>query len=455
MANNKTPYYTNSYLLSSLVQSQQHIPHKYDVRDYFGGCMRIQEEQTASFLYDFVNGTAIVLPRHYELVRNLLFILRRSGYKPIKKLLPMAVKKFDNMLIAQRARIAAADAVRPTNLNTPGVNKFSVLANKKKMLMMSCTDICALGDAINNEHEFNTTKIKSKFASFVSYRIELVLMGKMPIDTDFPVLLKKYGTPHQIKRYTNIISNKTTLHHVPQKQPVQKTPVKVTQIKPKENKSKGGFFKKLSNKISNTTKSVLNAVKKPVLVIGIFGAAIFGGKKAADFIESENHQPQVAQEYFQQTTSNTVYNTDTTKKLDIQQRVNETQSSSVNVQKPQNVSTPTNTAANDVLQKSIKRLQQLKETNPTDKDMDVIATANKLYEQFGRDAYNVILTGITAPYALNNFTKFNIRPTTHEIIKYLTNNNLTAIQRAELDAFVAGHIAQMKFTMQKQSQNQR
>ncbi|MDE6250925.1 MAG: hypothetical protein K2M34_04835 [Alphaproteobacteria bacterium] len=216
MTNNKTPYYTNYILLSSYLQSQQNIPRKYSIKNYFGSCMRIHEQQTAEFLEDFINDIAIILPEHYDLMECILFVSQDSGYKPIKKLFPLAVQKFQVMNEELYKRLNAAASIAPINTNAHGANKYAVLENKKKMMMMSCSNLCLLGAAIDNERSFNTTKLKNKFASFVSYKIELVLSGKLPIDSDFCMLLKSYGTPQQNKRYYNLINNKY-LYNRPQK----------------------------------------------------------------------------------------------------------------------------------------------------------------------------------------------------------------------------------------------
>lgn len=410
-----------------MLQSQQNIPHKYNPRDYFGGCMRIQEEQTASFLSDFVNDIVIILPEHYDLMRNLLFILRHSGYRPIKKLLSPARKKFDTMLIAQRERRIAAERVKPTNLTiqNQGANKFAILDNKKKMLMMSCSDLCVLGDAIYNERGFNTTRIKNKFASFVSYRIELVLIGKMPIDSDFSQLLKKYGTPQQIKLYTNIISNRATHRQAPE----QKVTKPVTEQKTMQ-KSGNGFFKK----IGQSVKNAFNKAKKPVLVGGIFALSLFGGKRAYDAVtEHTATQPQ--------TESYTIH----TPKSPIVQPVNSVPQTNKSV-------TP---QSNEIIKKTVKQLQYLKENNPTDKNMDVFQTANQLHQKFGKDAYKVVLVSAMTPYALNDYTKFNIRPTTHNMIEYLCTSELTPTQTAALNEFIAMHVNNNAINMNIFMQNQR
>lgn len=216
MTNNKIPYYTNYMMLSAYLQSQQNIPSKYNIKNYFGSCMRIQEQQTADFLDDFVNDIAIILPEHYDLMGCILFVSQDSGYKPIKKLLPLAVHKFKAMDDELHKRQTMAASILPIDTSAHGANKYAVLGNKKKMLMMSCSNLCLLGAAIDNERGFNTTKLKNKFASFVSYRIELVLSGKMQIDSDFDRLLKLYGTPQQNKRFYNLINNKY-LYGYPQK----------------------------------------------------------------------------------------------------------------------------------------------------------------------------------------------------------------------------------------------
>lgn len=212
MTKNKTPYYANYTLLSSYLQSQQHIPHKYSTKDYWGSCMRIQEQQTADFLDDFVNDIAIILPEHYDLMDCILFVSQFSGYKPIKRLFPLAAQKFTKMHNELHSRLAAAASINPIDKTATGANKYAILENKKKMLMMSCSNLYLLGAAIDNERGFNTTKLKNKFSSFVSYRIELVLSGKMPIDSDFKMLLDTYGTPQQKKRYYNLINNKYSLN---------------------------------------------------------------------------------------------------------------------------------------------------------------------------------------------------------------------------------------------------
>lgn len=440
MSQQKETHYTNSYFLSSLVQTQQHIPKKYNTRDYFGGCMRIQEQQTASFLHDFINDITIVLPKDYDLLQNLLFISRSSGYSEIKKLLPVARKKFDIMLHAFHERQAAAAKVKPVNLNDNNFGKYSILENKKKMLLMSCTDLCLLGDAINMERNFNISRIKNKFAGFVSYRIELVLSGKMPIDPDFEILLKKYGTAHQNKLYERIISNRVRSYTPVQEKPVKKTQIKSKSkqqpkqqsqpvIQPEQKKTKksgSGFFKK----IGQSVKSVFNKVKKPLLIGGIFALSIFGGKKVMDSVDSD--------------TVTTEYTVNNQPKQNVVNDIHDnTVKSQTNVINPDTITSP-------VYKKSVKRLQFLKETNPADKDIDVNATAQKLYQNFGSDTYNVILTCATAPYKLNDMTKFNIKPTTHNMIDYLCNNNLSNLQRAELETFVASHIALMRYNMQNQ-----
>lgn len=444
MSQQKETRYTNSYFLSSLVQMQQHIPKKYNTRDYFGGCMRIQEQQTASFLRDFVNDIAIVLPKDYDLLQNLLFIARSSGYSEIKKLLPLAKKKFDVMLRIFKERQAAAAMVKPANLDEDKINKYSILENKKKMLLMSCTDLCLLGDAINMERNFNISRIKNKFAGFVSYRIELVLSGKMPIDPDFEILLKKYGTAHQNKLYERIISNRVRSYTPVQEKPVKKPQIKSKSkpqpkqqsqpvIQPEQKKTKKSG-PSLFKKIGQSVKSVFNKVKKPLLIGGLFALSVFGGKKVLDSASDNNSQPAFNTEY-------TVNNQPT------QTVVNDINDNAV---AKHSDTVKTDTIANPVLQKSIKRLQLLKDTNPADKNIDVNKVANKLYQNFGSDTYNVILTCATAPYKLNDKTKFNIKPSTHNMIDYLCNNNLSNLQRAELETFVASHIALMRHNMQKQ-----
>lgn len=424
--------YISEYYLQCLLKNQQNVPHKYNTKDYFGGCARCIEQESANFLQNFIDDNFIINPEHYELLDSILFIMSRSGYSPIKKLLKRAHKKYNELIIAEQERIKERERIQ-------NLKSFSILSNKKKMHAMSSADMCILGAYIENTTDISTNRIKDKFNGFARYRIDMVLSGNRAPDAGFDDLVQKYATSLQHNRYYHMANHSTqqTISTEPEQEQKQ------------DKKSKGGFF----NKIRNAAKSAFNAVKKPALVIGFLGAAVFGGKKLADVADQENScsQPQVNQEYFQPNISKSAYQADTTKTLNFEQNINRPMAQS---NKNKNIN-KTDTVQNEVFQKSIKRLQQLKETNPTDKDMDVIATANKLYKQFGSDTYKVILTSATAPYALNNFTKFNIRPTTHEMIKYLSNNNLTTIQRAELDAFVAGHIAQMKFTMQNQLQNQR
>lgn len=211
MTTNKTPYYASYMLLSSYLQSQQNIPHKYNIKDYLGSCMRIQEQQTANFLDEFVNDIAIILPEHYDLMDCILFVSQFSGYKPIKKLIPLADQKFTKMNNELHERMTAAASIIPIDTTAHGAKKYAVLENKKKMLMMSASNLCLLGNAINNERSFNTTKLKNKFDSFVSYRIELVLSGKMIIDADFKMLLECYGTSQQKKRFYDLINNRRLL----------------------------------------------------------------------------------------------------------------------------------------------------------------------------------------------------------------------------------------------------
>lgn len=207
MRNNKEQYSSKYDTLASILQSQQSVPQHYNPRDYFGSCMRVKEDQTADFLGEFVDDIVIIQPEHFELFEKLLYVSKHSKYKPIKELLPIALEKFNAMKEKINMRQAIAEGIAPVNSNATGAGKYSVLENKKKMLMMSCSNICTLGDAINGEREFDTKNIKNKFMTFVSYRIELVLSGKMPADSDFNVLLNRYGTQQQIKRFSNMAAN--------------------------------------------------------------------------------------------------------------------------------------------------------------------------------------------------------------------------------------------------------
>jgi len=457
MAQQKKTYYTESFSLKSLLQIQLNIPKKYNSKDYWGGCMRIQEEQTTAFLNDFVNDIAIVLPEHYEILENLLYVLRSSGYKPIKKLLPHAIRKYEIMRYALRERQIAANSVKPTNLNSSDNNKFSIIENKKKMMMMSCSDLCVLGDAINAEKKFNTTKIKSKFYAFVSYRIELVLMGKMPIDPDFKVLLKKYGTSHQINLYEKIISNRVASHTPVQMQPVKQTktksqpkpaakskmhPVKKS-VPPKQQpetaqptvkKSRTGFFKKIGQSVTK----VFNKVKKPLLIGGLFALSFFGGKRAYDAVVEESNGYTKTELYTNHTTP-------------VQQSPALNVTDSLHVNNTQNVRNnneiATSPVTNDVMKKTVEQLHKLKANNPTDRNMDVTQTANRLYQKFGNDAYKVVLVSAMTPYALNDCTKFDLRPTTHNMIEYLTTHELTPLQRNALDIFIAQHVRNNSINM--------
>ncbi len=450
MSVQQKPYYTDSYLLTAIIQTQQSIPKKYNPRDYLGGCMRIQEDQAASFLDDFVNDIAVILPEHYDLMDRLLFVLSLSQYKPIKKLLPHAMEKYNAMMHVMRERQIAANSVKPV-LTANGPNKFNILENKKKMLLISCTDMCALGDAINSEHGFNTTKIKNKFYAFVTYRIELVLSGKMPIDPDFNVLLKKYGSVRQMDLYKKIISNQIKSYtpvqiqpayksqSVAQSNPHPKTPTAkpkarpVTHsglpkkhshpVQPKQKKSGIGLFKKIGKGIKNA----FDKIKKPLIIGGIFALSIFGGKRLYDASVQQN-----AKTAQTETTINKSTNVQKT------HAINTYDSLRVNNMQPvaNNHATPTN----DVMKRTVAQLQYLKANNPIDRNMDVAQTANRLYQKFGNDASKVVLASAMTPYALNDYTKFDIRPSTHNMIEYLCTHELTPAQRNALDKFIAKHV---------------
>lgn len=456
MAKHTKPYYVNSYLLTTFIQIQQSMPKKYDPREYFGSCMRIQENQMASFLHDFLNDVAVILPKDYDLMASLIFVLRSSGYKQIKKLLPAVINKYNNMESMMHERQNAAESVKPVLDDNPG--RFNILESKKKMQMMSCSDICALGDAINAEKNFNTTRIKNKFFAFVTYRIELVLAGKMIIDRDFNVLLNKYGTSRQIALYEKIISNRLSsytpvqMHHAnkiqtnaqskqkPQPKAAAKPKTrsvarsvpqqKQQQSQPKQKKSGTGFFKK----IGDGFKKVFNKVKKPLLVGGIFALSIFGGKRAYDAAVEQDAKATQTEVYTQKTTP-----------VQKSHAINISDSLRVNNRQPVagNHATPTN----DVMKKTVGQLRYLKSNNPIDRNMDVTRTANRLYQKFGNDAYKVVLVSAMTPYALNEYTKFDLRPSTHNMIEYLCTHELTGAQRDALNKFIAKHVKNNSINM--------
>jgi len=460
MAKHTKPYYVNSYLLTTFIQTLQSMPKKYDPRDYFGSCMRMQEDQIASFLYDFINDIAVILPEHLDLMASLIFVSRSSGYKPIKKLLPAIINKYNYIESMMHKRQNAAERVKPILDGNAG--RFNILENKKKMLMMSCSDICALGDAINAEKNFNTTRIKNKFFAFVTYRIELVLSGKMIIDPDFKVLLNKYGTSRQIHLYDQIISNRLSSYTPVQMPPVSKmqTTVQPKQklqpkpaakpktrpvtrpvaqqkqqpSQPKQKKSGMGFFKK----IGQSVKKVFNKVKKPLLVGGIFALSIFGGKRAYDAVVEESNGYTQTESYTNNITpvkKAPVLNLSDSLRTNNQQTVRK------------NDKTTAAPVANDVMKKTVNQLHNLKANNPIDRNMDVTGTANRLYQKFGNDAYKVVLASAMTPYALNEYTKFDLRPSTHNMIEYLCNHELTTAQRNALDVFIARHVKNNSINM--------
>ncbi len=473
MANQKKAYYASYYSLTTFMQTEQHIPKKYNPRDYLGGCMRMQENQIASFLYDFVNDIAVILPEHYDLMASLLFILRSSGHKQIKKLLPRATEKYNTMMDIMHERQFAANRIKAELKSS--ANIYNILESKKKMLLMSCTDLCLLGDMINTENNFNSSKIKNKFYAFITYRIELVLSGKMPIDPDFKVLLKKYGSSHQIALYEKIISNlipsytpvqiqsvNTPLFKIqscpqPKKPQVKQQPLsqpkkhqekpksrpvathsvphqKQSQTpKPKEKKSGTGFFKKIGNGV----KKVFNKVKKPLLIGGIFALSIFGGKRAYDAVVEQDAKTTQTESY----TYNKPSNVQKTQAINISDslRVNNAQSVANNP----TTATPTN----DVMKKTVAQLQKLKANNPTDRNMDITQTAHSLYHKFGNDAYKVVLASAMTPYALNDYTKFDIRPSTHNMIEYLCTHELNTAQKNALNQFISQHVKNNSINM--------
>lgn len=181
--------------LKPYYDTQVNIPHKYNPNDYFGSCHRLIEEQSASFLSNYISGKYLLTPDALDLMNSYLSIMRRSSYNGITKQLKQAREKLHQD--EKQVKLNAINRHKEEELiKRSAVSHFSILNNKKEAKKLSSRGLLLIADLLK-EQDYSTKRLNDKLHSYALLRIEKTLKGELFVDEDFERLVRTFGTNQQ------------------------------------------------------------------------------------------------------------------------------------------------------------------------------------------------------------------------------------------------------------------
>ena len=253
MSKYEQPYLINESALEMFMKAQIGVLHTYDPTSYLGKNSRLIENQSADFLENYINGTAILTEEGEKMMPDFLLILKRSSYSRIHKLLHKAHQKCKANAIILHKDEELRNSFAPT--------KFKILQNKKAMLRLSSRNMLALSENLAQVTDYSTKRLKDQLSSYAILKIEKTLKGELTIDDGFVKLVQTYGTYSQKNLVINRMKrNQALLRSLGTENQAQSNKTK-----------KNNFFSKWGKRIFKTCR-------KALVVGGIAVVSLIGGK---------------------------------------------------------------------------------------------------------------------------------------------------------------------------------
>ena len=178
--------------LEMIIEAQASIVPNYDIQTYEGQCALAVERQSADVLEDYIDGNIAFSSDAEDLLPKFFSVLKKSKYYRIKSSIAKAETNYKRGLIEQNKQQEKVKYWKDT--------QFNILSKKKEVQKLSSADLLLIGQLINEEKGYSTTKNKDRLRSIISLRITDTLSGKIPADENFAELVDKYGTLEQKKR---------------------------------------------------------------------------------------------------------------------------------------------------------------------------------------------------------------------------------------------------------------
>lgn len=260
MIKNKQHSVVDEQALKMYMGAQIGVPSSYSPSTYFGECSRCVEEQSSFFLEQYVNDEIVLSEKAEQDMPDYFAILRRSHFKPIRKILNKAEKKYkENVIKRYKEKEKRMGWIK---------SKFSILQNKKAMAKMSSADMLAIAELLEQETDYSTKRMQDRLRSYAIHKIDRTIKNDIPADENIDKLTRRFGTFQQ-KDYI-------LKHFLNGKKSDQQ------EISAKEKKD--GWFKRKWKHI-----------KKGLVVIGITTLGLLGGKTAFNQLSDKNSSDSFSQ----------------------------------------------------------------------------------------------------------------------------------------------------------------